>query len=216
MRYSAAIFDFDGTLLNTLDDLADCMNRVLAGKGFPTHPVAAYCYFVGDGMFNMAKRAAPAGTDETTLQSIASAMTAEYDANWAKKTKPYDGIIDMLTALRAKDIRIGLLSNKPDQFTQVMAMHFFRKGMFDQVFGARDSVPKKPDPAGALEIAANLGLEPAQFLYFGDTNTDMRTGLAAGMFTVGVTWGFRPVEELRDAGAQAIIDRPDQVLSFLE
>jgi haloacid dehalogenase superfamily, subfamily IA, variant 3 with third motif having DD or ED/haloacid dehalogenase superfamily, subfamily IA, variant 1 with third motif having Dx(3-4)D or Dx(3-4)E len=215
MLYTAAIFDFDGTLLDTLDDLADCMNRILARMKYPTHPVDSYKYFVGDGMFNLAKRAAPKGTADDVLAAIAGNMTDEYDTHWADKTKPYDGIMEMLSEMRKKNLRVGLLSNKPDQFTQIMAKHFFPEGTFDQAFGARDNVPKKPDPAGALEIARNLGMQPDRFLYFGDTNTDMRTGRAAGMFTIGVTWGFRPVEELKDAGAHAIINEPKEALSFL-
>ncbi len=215
MKYHAAIFDFDGTLLDTLDDLADSMNEVLAELGMPIHPVSPYRYFVGDGMENLARRAAPKGTDEQTIKQMARLMDDKYGANWSKKTRPYDGVVPLLAELRRRGLKLGLLSNKPDAFTQIMAKYYFGPETFDAVFGARAGVAKKPDPAGALEIAGIFDMAPQRFLYFGDTNTDMRTGRAAHMFTVGVTWGFRPVEELNEAGAQAIIDRPEQALTFL-
>lgn len=216
MRYQAAIFDLDGTLLDTLEDLADSMNRALAERGFPERPVDAYRYFVGDGMMNLARRASPPGTGDDVAAELVEAMADIYGNNWAVKTKPYAGIPAMLEECKRRGLGLAVLSNKPDAFTQVMIRHYFPENTFAQVFGARDAVPRKPDPAGALEIAQNLGLPPSAFLYFGDTNTDMRTGLAAGMFTVGVTWGFRPVEELRGAGAQAIIDRPEEIIGFLK
>lgn len=214
MKYPAAIFDFDGTLLDTLDDLADSMNQVLAEFKFPPHPVHPYRFFVGDGMVNLAKRAAPEGTSDETVQNMAKLMDVKYGAGWHNKTRPYDGVVDMVNAMKAMGMKVAILSNKPDSFTQIMARHYF-DGMFDMVLGARDNVPKKPDPAAALEIARAFGFAPKEFIYFGDTNTDMRTGLAAGMFTVGVTWGFRPVEELTGAGAQAIIDAPAEALKLL-
>ena len=215
MRYRAAIFDFDGTLINTLEDLADSMNAVLADFGMPTHPADPYRYFVGDGMENLARRAAPKGTGDDVIKRMARLMDDKYAANWSNKTRPYDGIVPLLAALREKGVLVALLSNKPDNFTQIMARHYFDDHTFAVAFGARDGVPKKPDPAAALEIAGLLGIPPAAFLYFGDTNTDMRTGRAAGMRTIGVTWGFRPVEELLEAGAEAIINRPDEALALL-
>ncbi len=214
MKYRAAIFDLDGTLLNTLEDLADSMNEVLADFGMPTHPVDPYRYFVGDGMINLAKRAAPVGTGDETIREMARLMDDKYGANWHKKTRPYDGIPEMIAELREKGLKMGVLSNKPDGFTQIMIKHYFA-GTFDAVFGAREGVPKKPDPAAALEIAGMLGTPPAAFLYFGDTNTDMRTGRAAGMFTAGVAWGFRPIPELEEAGAQIILRHPSEALALL-
>lgn len=216
MIYRAAIFDFDGTLLDTLDDLADSMNEVLAAFGMPPHPVDAYRFFVGDGMINLARRAAtPSGIDDATAAAMAKLMDEKYGANWARKTRPYDGIEDLLAALGYKGLKLGLLSNKPDNFTQIMARHYFGDKTFAAVFGAREGVAKKPDPAAALEIASLFDIAPEAILYFGDTNTDMKTGRAAGMRTIGVSWGFRPVRELEESGAQAIIDHPSQALSLL-
>lgn len=215
MRYHAAIFDFDGTLVDTLDDLADSMNAVLEDFSFPVHPVEPYRYFVGRGMFNLARAAAPDGTPEDTLKKMAVRMGERYGSNWANKTRPYQGIPEVLKDLRGRGMGLAILSNKPDVFTKAMANHFFAEGTFDAVMGATEAIPIKPDPEGALLLAKRFGMDPGSFVYLGDTNTDMKTGLAAGMFTVGVTWGFRPVEELREAGAQAIIDAPDELPKLL-
>lgn len=214
MRFKAVVFDLDGTLADTLDDLADSMNASLAEFGFPSHPMDSYRYFVGMGMMNLARSATPEGTDDATIVRIRDAMGERYQGNWAVKTKPYDGIPAMLEALREKGLRLAVLSNKPDVFTKLMVEHFF-PGVFASVAGAKEGVPIKPDPAAALAIVRDFGLEPADFMYLGDTNTDMKTGLAAGMFTIGVSWGFRPVAELEGAGAQAIIDKPAELLRFL-
>ena len=216
MRYKAAIFDFDGTLLDTLEDLADSMNEVLTDFGMPTHPSEPYRYFVGDGMINLARRAAPEGTPDDVVRNMARLMDDKYAVNWHRKTKPYPGVMDMLAAFRKRGVAMAVLSNKPDSFTRLMVRHFFPEGTFSAAFGARDTVPRKPDPAGAAEIASLFGFEPASFLYFGDTNTDMLTGRNAGMRTIGVSWGFRPVTELLEAGAQAIIDSPGQAVELLD
>lgn len=214
MKYQAAILDFDGTLVDTLDDLADSMNQALADLSFPPHPVESYRYFVGQGMRNLIHSTAPSADGETQAKLLAR-MVDHYQHNWHTKSQPYMGIPAMIASLREKGLKLAVLSNKPDDFTKIMTRHFFPDNAFDVIRGETPDVPRKPDPAGALIIAKEFGLEPAQFLYLGDTNTDMQTGLSAGMFTIGVTWGFRPVEELREAGAQATIDRPEQVLSYL-
>lgn len=215
MPYKAAIFDLDGTLLDTLEDLADSMNEVLTDFGMPVHPADPYRFYVGDGMVNLARRAAPPGTGDETARRMAKLMDEKYAANWRRKTRPYAGVAEMLAAFGKQGVRMAVLSNKPDSFTRKIVEHFFPAGTFEAAFGARDSVPRKPDPAGAFEIARLFGLRPEEFLYLGDTNTDMQTGRAAGMYTVGVSWGFRPVEELRAAGAQAIIDRPEEALKLM-
>ncbi|MDR1533714.1 MAG: HAD family hydrolase [Planctomycetota bacterium] len=211
----AVIFDFDGTLLDTLEDLADSMNQALAENGFPVHPADAYRYFVGDGMENLARRAAPPGTPPAGVKELAARMRDIYRLGWSRRTRPYPGVVPLLAELRRLDRKIALLSNKPDSFTREMARHYFGPSAFDLVFGAREGVPIKPDPAAALEIARALGLAPADFLYLGDTDTDMRTGRGAGMKTLGVAWGFRPPAELLAAGAEAIVHRPDEIPAFL-
>jgi phosphoglycolate phosphatase len=215
MRPKAIIFDFDGTLLDSIDDLADSMNRALAEREMPEHPTNSYRYFVGDGMENLARRAAPAGTPPAAVRELVRRMGEIYACGWANKTRPYPDIPPLLEELRRRRLALSILSNKPDPFTRIMASHYFGDALFAAVLGARDGEPKKPDPAGALEIARLLAVPPEEFLYLGDTDTDMRTGRAAGMRTVGVSWGFRPAGELAAAGAQTIIDSPMEALSLL-
>lgn len=215
MRYDAIIFDLDGTLLDTLGDLAGSANRTLASHGFPEHPVDSYRDFVGQGMSNLARAATPAGTPDGIVDAFRDEMVADYGKNWSVSTRPYDGIPELLAALRDRGVALGVLSNKPDPFTVSMIRHYFPEGMFAAVQGARDGVPIKPDPAAALMMAETLGFPAGCVMYVGDTNTDMRTGLAAGMFTVGVTWGFRP-RELEESGAMAIVSGPEQIIGLLD
>lgn len=216
MKYKAIIFDLDGTLLNTLDDLADAMNAALVACGMPTHPVDSYRYFVGLGVGLLAEQAAPKGTDPAMLKQLVSIMGLNYSKNWSFKTRPYPGIPEILITLRQTGLKLAVLSNKPDSFTQLMIDHYFVQDTFDMVAGAVDGVPKKPDPTAALGIAAKLEVKPDNILYVGDTNTDMQTGVNAGMFTIGVSWGFRPAKELTDSGARAVIDNPRHLMWFLQ
>lgn len=216
MTRKAAMFDLDGTLTDTLEDLADSMNRVLTDFGMPTHPLEPFRYYVGDGIDEFARRVAPRGTDEATIGKMVARMVELYGANWNNKTKPYPGIVELLDALSGRGVKLAVLSNKPDRVAQLVVTHYFGEKRFGKVFGSRDGVPKKPDPTAAFEIISFFGVKPAEVLYFGDTDTDMKTGRAAGMFTIGVTWGFRPREELLAAGAEAIIDHPLEALSYLD
>ncbi len=215
MNCDAVIFDLDGTLLDTLEDLAASMTRTLTARDLPTHPVDSYRFFVGQGMLNLARAVLPEGSDEATVQAVREAMENDYDRNWAVATRPYPGVPEMLEKLRERNLPLAVFSNKPDRFTKAVVERFFPKGMFAHVQGALPDVPIKPDPAGALAIARALGFPPEKVMYVGDTDTDMRTGRAAGMFTVGVTWGFRP-EQLRQNGADAVIGRAEELLSFFE
>jgi len=217
MPYQAVLFDLDGTLLDTLEDIGNAMNRVLATRGFPTHPIDAYRSFVGDGMVMLVTRALPENKrDEETIRSCLEVYRADYGRTWNVKTRPYDGVAALLDALTARGLKRAILSNKPHEFTQRCVTELLSDWSFDVVLGQRDGVPLKPDPTGALEIAHTLGIPPAAFLYLGDTPVDMQTATAAGMVPVGVSWGFRTPEELRSSGAQALIERPLEVLGFLE
>jgi len=217
MAFRAVVFDLDGTLLNTLSDIADAANTVLRLRGFPEHPVDAYRFFVGDGALTLIKRILPGDCrDDDTVQQSLDAFKAGYGQTWDAKTCPYEGVPEMLDALAARDVKMTVLSNKPDDLTKRCVARFFAGWGFDVVLGQRDGVPKKPDPAGALDIAARLAVAPGEFLYLGDTGTDMQTASAAGMFPVGVTWGFRPRAELLENGAAALVDHPPDVVRFLE
>jgi len=216
MKYQAVLFDLDGTLLDTIEDLRDSMNWALGRQGFAPRPVAECKLFVGDGVESYARRALPEGNrdDETVARCIAD-MRADYSQRWAEKTRPYEGIPDLLDALTQRGVHRAVLSNKPDDFTKMMVAKLLDRWVFDPVRGARDDVPRKPDPAGAVRIAEELGLPPEQFLYVGDTNTDMKTGVAAGMFPVGVLWGFRDAEELIANGAGVLVESPREIVDLL-
>ena len=211
--YQAVIFDLDGTLLDTLDDLADAANQTLAHFGQPTHSIDAYRLFVGDGLLTLIDRIIPDGRrGPEDLARYAAKFQELYMANWDATSRPYPGIEEMVAQLAASPLRLCVLSNKPQAFTQLCVQRFFGSDCFELVFGERPGVAKKPDPAGALEIADTLGLEPAVILYVGDTATDMKTGQGAGMDTVGVLWGFRDRAELEEHRAGLIVATPKEIV----
>jgi phosphoglycolate phosphatase len=216
MNYKAIIFDLDGTLLNTIDDIADSMNRVLAAFGFCQHEVGKYKYFVGDGMDLLTRRSLPDSCkDEALISRCISAMKKEYSLHCEDKTHAYDGIPELLDALCAMGKKLAILSNKPHEQTLVVVSGMLGKWKFEPVLGARDGISKKPDPFAALEIANNLKIAPDDILYLGDTQTDMKTALAAGMFPAGALWGFRKADELLEAGAKILFLHPLDLLKFI-
>jgi len=214
MPIRAVIFDLDGTLLNTLDDLADAANAVLSALGYPVHPVERYKQFVGDGVAMLIKRALPAdaAADE---QKALDLMHVEYKARLHGKTRPYPGIPALLDALRARNIAMAVLSNKLDRFARATVEDFFGRWPWAAIMGESQRYPRKPDPAGALAIAEKLGIPPAQFLFVGDSPMDMACALGAGMTPVGVTWGFRARPTLEAAGGKIFIDAPIDLLRFV-
>ena len=206
----AVIFDLDGTLTDTLKDIADAMNRALRLHGLPEWPVEAYRYLVGDGAKKLAERAVR-DRQELAL-SVQRAYQADYEAHALVTTRPYDGVPEMLAAFQARGIPMAVFSNKPDADTRRVVGHFFPQVDFAVVRGQVEGVPVKPDPAGALAVAAECGVAPEDFLYLGDTDVDMLCARRAGMHPVGVTWGFRTAEELEKAGAERLIDHPTKIL----
>lgn len=217
MNYRAIIFDLDGTLLNTLDDLGNAMNRTLEQEGFPTHPIDAYRYFVGNGALKLVMRALPE-THRTpeTLQRCLTIFRADYQQHCNVHTKPYEGVSEMLDALVARDIKIAVLSNKPDAEAKRCVAELLPRWRFEIVLGQRGGIPHKPDPIGAREIANYLQLSPEACLYVGDTSVDMQTAIAAHMFPIGVLWGFRPRQELEESGAQTLVTHPQEIVQFLD
>jgi phosphoglycolate phosphatase len=216
MRFDGVLFDLDGTLVDTLEDLADAMNRVLDGERLPGHGYAEYQRMIGHGIHQLVSDALPADRrDEPTIARCFARMMADYGEHSLIKTHPYDGVAELLSALKAAGLKLAVLSNKADEPTQRIAAALFADGHFDTVAGARPDVPLKPDPAGALLAAASLGLEPSRIVYVGDSPTDMRTALAAGMTPVGVSWGFRTREELVEAGASTVLDEPLELLRLI-
>lgn len=214
--FKAVLFDLDGTLINSLHDIADSMNRVLAAKGYQTHDYDAYRFFVGRGLLNLVSKTIPdSEKTEKTIKNLYQELLRDYEVNLLQKTVLYRGIPDLLNALTEKGIRLTILSNKADLFTKKIANGLMDAWSFAYVQGSSDEIPRKPDPSGALLICQALNLNPSEFLYVGDTNVDMETALAAGMYPVGVTWGFRSRQELTESGAGTIIDTPMELLELL-
>lgn len=216
MAFKAIIFDLDGTLLDTLEDLGNSVNRVLAGHGFPVHRIDAYRYFVGDGFAKLIMRALPENERSQELVDIClDEFKDDYGRNWNRQTGLYDGISAMLDTLTGRGLKMAVLSNKKHEFTLKCVKTLLPHWKFEAVFGQREHLPPKPDPAGALEIAQMLKLSPSDFLYMGDSAVDIKTAQAAGMHPVGVTWGFRPAEELIKNGCRSLINRPQDVITLL-
>lgn len=215
MKYEAIIFDLDGTLLDSIDDLADSMNAVLKRSSFPVHDTDSYRYFVGTGLTNLVRKALPEQfRTGDNIKKYTAEMAKEYEARWDKKTRPYEGIIGTLNALSVIGVRMSVLSNKSHRFTEKIVAKLLPANCFEYVFGDREGVPKKPDPAGALEISSLMKVPPECFLYVGDSDTDMITAVSAGMYPAGVKWGFREPDELIRAGAKTILEKPQELLAF--
>ena len=213
----AVLFDLDGTLLDTLADIAGAANAALRRLGFPPHPVENYRYLVGDGAGCLARRVLGEGArDEAMVDRCKLAIAEEYQTRWSQNTKAYAGIAELLAELGARGVPMVVLSNKPHDATTAVVDFFFPDKPFRIVRGAQPGVPIKPDPTAALQIAQELSIEPGRFIYLGDTDTDMRTAVAAGMFPAGALWGFRTGAELTAAGAQILLKTPLELLNLLD
>lgn len=216
MPYQAVVFDLDGTLLNTLDDIADSANAVLTEHGYPPHPADDYRFFIGGGVDILFERALPErDRNSATIRTCVERFREVYKNGWNVKTRLYDGAAELLDALVDRGVQLAVLSNKPHAFTKISVARYLARWPISPILGQRDGIPHKPDPTGALEIANQLEISPAQFLYLGDSATDMETARSAGMFAIGALWGFRPEEEMRAAGAQALIAKPADLLSWI-
>lgn len=207
------IFDLDGTLLNTLKALTYTTNLVLEHFGYGPVDEEHIRQFVGDGYKKQMERVLLYSGDEKLehYEESLSVYTELFARHCMYQVKPYDGIPELLEELKARGIRIAVLSNKPHERTVQNIETIFGKGYFDWIAGEKPGIPKKPDPAGVRMILDRFGAAPEECLYFGDTNTDMKTGLGAGLITVGVTWGFRDRAELESFHPQYIISHPSEV-----
>ena len=216
-KFRAIIFDLDGTLLNTLDDIADSVNRTLEENGCSPHAVDAYRSFIGDGWRMLVARALPEDRrSEASIETYAQQSRKIYRENWNRKTQFYAGIPDLLDQLQEQGVPLAVLSNKPHDFTLRYAEAYLSRWAFAAIMGFGDRFPPKPDPAAALQITRQIGLPPSDFLFVGDSSVDMQTAHGAGMHAVGVAWGFRGPEELLQNGCHTLVEQPLEIVPLLD
>jgi phosphoglycolate phosphatase len=222
MGYKVAVFDLDGTLLDTLEDLADSVNVVLERHGWAAQPLADFKYHIGDGprvLFERVMRAMGKPEEEITREvtdELIEEYKAEYAARWDAKTKAYAGIPELLDGLTTRGMKLTVLTNKPHEFSAQCVEGMLGEWEWEMIRGMREGVPRKPDPAGVFEIMKTLGVGAGDCVYFGDTATDMKTARGAGVFAVGCLWGFRDEAELRGSGADVVIERPEDFLDLAD
>ncbi len=205
MSYRVALFDLDGTVLDTLDDLAAAVNYAMESEGFPTHTRERVCAYVGNGIGKLIARAVPQGTDEETVARTLATFRTYYATHCAVYTKPYEGVLDMLRTLRAAGVKTALVSNKADFAVQALAKDYF-EGLFDVALGERAEIPRKPAPDMVYHVLQTLGATPDEAVFIGDSDVDVLTAKNAGTDGIFVTWGFRDADCLRAAGATRLVD----------
>lgn len=213
----AVIFDLDGTLSDTIASIKYCGDKALGAFGYGPYTEQQYKYFVGDGAANLIRRALAAGGDTHLVhfREAYSLYRELFRENSMYEVKPYDGIPELIRELKERDMQIAVLSNKPHAETVKVIEALFGKDCFDSIQGQKEDVPIKPSPEGVFQILEQLELKPEDIIYLGDTATDMKTGKSAGAFTVGALWGFRDEAELREGGADVLIDHPLRILDFI-
>lgn len=208
------VFDLDGTLLNSIIDIAESMNEVLERNNFPTHTIEEYKFIIGKGIDNLAIDSLPQTVPESDYPKYCSEIREIYGKRWMLKTKPYKGVKKLLDKLVQQEIKIAILSNKPQKYTELAVHHLLPEWKFDCIFGAREGVPIKPNPQALNEIMDLFKVNSEDCLFVGDTNIDMQTAHAAGVESVGVLWGFRPEKELKEANASHLINTPLALLNY--
>ena len=218
MKYKAAIFDMDGTLIDSLADLTDSVNEAMVHYNFPTHTLEEYRYFVGNGARKLIERSVPQNKskDADFVNEVLEYYNGCYERHLTNKTKPYDGIVELLDELKSQNISLGVCTNKQQFAADEIVTKLFKPNTFDAVIGDKHGLPRKPDPTKVLKIASDFKVDPQFVAYFGDTSVDMETAHNAGFLSVGVTWGFRPVSELKESGAQIIINQPNEIWQYIE
>lgn len=214
MQKKLIIFDLDGTLIDSIHDIALCTNQVLEKLGFKTHPLDAYKNFVGDGAMTLLKNTFGDDVSDEILQKALVLFKEIYGDKIHKNTKPYDGIYEMLKIISKQDCYLAVLSNKPHEFTVDFIEHFFKNFPFVEVHGQKEEVPRKPNPQGIFNIANNLDVRLEDIIFIGDTPIDIKTAKNAGVTSVAVSWGYRGVEELKKSDPD-IVARDTKHLSEL-
>jgi len=216
MNFKGVIFDLDGTLVNSLEDLADSMNTVLRDHNFPTHALPAYKHFIGNGIRNLVYKTLPeANKDETLIDTCYDLMIEVYRNNCVNKTKPYAGIAGLLDKLVSHNMKLAVFSNKADEFTRKIVLTLLPDWNFEAIVGLSVDTYKKPNPFVALQISEKFGVNAEDIIYVGDSGTDMQTANNAGMYAVGALWGFRTEEELTSNGAKYLISNPLDLMEIL-
>lgn len=214
--YQAVIFDLDGTVADTLESIGAACNKTLEKCGFAPLETERYRYFAGDGADTLVKRALEASGDRELIhyEKAYKEYQEFFKRDCTYKTRVFPGMKETLLELRENGAKLGVATNKPHERAITVLDYLFGKDFFDRVLGAGSGFPKKPDPAGVLHIAESFGAKPSQCMYVGDTDVDMKTGQKAGMFTIGVLWGFRPRRELEENHAHVIIERPEELFAL--
>ncbi|MDY4986357.1 MAG: HAD family hydrolase [Treponema sp.] len=216
MKYSVAIFDLDGTILNTLDDLAAAINHVLAVHGMPVHETEKVKYMVGNGIAKLVERAVPGGRENPEYKAVYDEFVEYYRSHSALKTGPYEGMVECLRFLRKAGVKTGVNTNKDEVAAVTLCQKYF-PGLFDFVSGGKDSIPVKPAPDGVYQLLGKWGLSPlddnikAQTVFIGDSDVDIQTGINAGIDAIGVEWGFRGKDFLLEHGAKTTVSTPDEL-----
>ncbi|MDQ3033811.1 MAG: HAD family hydrolase [Myxococcota bacterium] len=212
---TAVLFDLDGTLIDSLADIAGALNAVLGELGLPQPTLDEYRYLVGYGAAELVRGALPEDRREALEADVLARYRARYRASLVAETQPYDGIEALLEVLEARAVPKAIVTNKPHDASVELVERLLGRFRWDVVLGQREGIPHKPDPAGALEVARAIGVEPAACFFVGDTDTDMRTATSAGMIAVGCLWGFRGREELERCGARHVIAHPSELLALV-
>lgn len=215
MKFKGIIFDLDGTLVNSLEDISDAMNSVLTSLNYPTHTYDTYQYFIGSGLRNLVSKALPdSNNSQEQIEICFESMVKGYRETCTLKTKPYEGIVELLDNLASQNIKMAIFSNKADELTKKIASEIF-PNHFDSAVGLSTEVFKKPNPFKAIAISETWNLNPEEILFVGDSDIDMQTAVNANMFPVGVTWGYRTEEELTSSGAKRVIDTASELIDIL-
>jgi phosphoglycolate phosphatase len=216
MKFKGVIFDLDGTLVNSIEDIADAMNNVLQNGNYPTHSFEKYQYFVGSGLRNLVYKSLPNNEySATQIEHYYQLMVEEYSNNCTHRTKPYDGIIELLDSLLDRDMKLSVCSNKSNDLTKKIVEELFPR-YFHPIVGLSSESLKKPNPFEAIAISKNWGCNPEEIIFVGDSGIDMQTATNANMLAIGVIWGYRPEAELIANGANQILNHPSDLIQILE
>lgn len=216
MNFKGVIFDLDGTLVNSLEDIADSMNTILKNNNLATHELISYKNFIGNGIRNLVGKALPeANRKNELIDRCYNSMIEVYSNNCINKTIPYDGITELLNELVSRNIKLAVFSNKADELTKKIVSTLFSDWKFEAIIGLTIEANKKPNPSGAFQISEKMGISPKEMLFVGDSGVDMQTANNAGMYGVGVLWGFQTKEEITANGAKYLLNHPLDLIEIL-